>query len=264
MWEFVRLCAAHPALRGKSALDAFQQVSSIRLRDGDRGFPWEESFLDSDDPRMEFIATWDKVRIPAGDDILDLAVALAKEKPLQPRNCISEGYGRFVSIAGWLQQLRPGNYINLPVERLGTILKVDPRTVSHYAAFAKSNRLITLIAKAHKPSRQASKYVFHCDRFNMESGEELPPAKDPHFHKECKESEDCEDSKENHEQGKTSRTLEEAERPSGRAGLEVDFQRKEGNPRAVGASKIDANPPSGRHEELKRQCEFLEAQRKRN
>ena len=241
----------------QSALYALQQIDRIRLRDGDRGFPWEELFPDSDDPQMEFVATWDKVRIPAGEDILALAVALAKQKPLKPRISISPGYSRYVSIAARLQELRPNNYIQLPVERLAKAIGVDARTISHYGQFARKDGLVTLIAKHHKQSGQAAKYVFHCEFFNTETGEELELAEDRHFHKEHKESEDNEESKNNHEQGKTSRTLEEAERHSGRAGLEVDLEGKRRNPRAVGASKIDANSSSGRREELKRQCEFL-------
>ena len=112
MWDFVRFCAAHPRLRGIPAVDAFQQISNAQLKDG-RNLSWADSF-DSDDPAAEFLATWDKVRVPAGDDILTLAVALAKERPLHPKNCISQGYGLYVSIAGRLQELRPGVSIILP------------------------------------------------------------------------------------------------------------------------------------------------------
>jgi hypothetical protein len=257
MWEFVRSCKAHPTLSGLSATNALQQINKIRLRDGDLGFPWEEGFPDSDDPRMEFVATWDKVRVPFGADILDMAVATAKQKSLKPRNCISESYRFYVSIAGRLQELRPGDYINLPVERMAKAIGVAPRMVSNYAQVAKKSGLITLIAKHHKPSAQAAKYVFHCERFNMDTGEELPPAKDLHFHKDYEEYEDNEEPKDNHEQRKTSRTSEGAERPSGRTGLGIDFQGKAGKPRAVGPSKIGPNPPSQRREELKRQSEFL-------
>ena len=263
MWEFVRLCAAHPALRKRSAPYAFQQVDRVRLRDSDRSFPWEEWFPDSDDPRMEFIATWDKVRIPAGADILALAVALADEKPLKPRLSIPEGYSRYVSIAGRLQELRGEDYINLPVERLGTILDVDPRTVSYYAAFARSYGLLERIAKAHKPSGQAAKYLFHCERFDMNSGEELLSAEDAHFHKDGKDVKDFQESKESDEQAATRRISEDAKRPEARAGFAVDFQ-KNGRTLlgAQSAIKIDANRMAERRNELKRQCAFIEAKTK--
>jgi hypothetical protein len=137
MWHFVRLCAAHPQLRGRPAMDAFQRVGKVKPKGLNAVFMWAEMFPDSDDPEIEFIATWDRVRVPAGDDILAMAVALAKERPLQPRNCISPGYGLYVSIAGRLQELRPGNYINLPVERLAKALGVKETTVSYYAQCAK-------------------------------------------------------------------------------------------------------------------------------
>jgi len=245
MWEFVRLCAAHPKLRGLSATDALRQISAVKLRDG-RPLSWD--CFDSDDPQAEFFATWDKVRVPAGDDILALAIALAKERPLHPRNCISPKYVLYVSIAGRLQELRPGDYINLPVTRLGKALDVEERTVSYYADLAKRNGIISRIAGHHKPSGTAAKYVFHVERFDMETGEELDHSSEnaSDFHKDCKDTNDCEESEETHEEDMTGTTSKESKRVAGTAGLEFDSEREIEKKGANSASETAWSTPSNR------------------
>ncbi len=261
MWDFVRFCAAHPRLRGLSATDAFRQISNVKLKDG-RPFSWADSF-DSDDPEAEFHATWGKVRVPAGDDILTLAVALAKERPLQPKNCISQRYGLYISIAGRLQELRPGDYINLPVERLGKALGVDERTISYYARLATTDGYISLIAKHHKPSGTAAKYKFHSERFNMETGEELEPEDSSHFHKDCKDSQDCEESKDNHEKEMTSRTSEEPERRTGPAGFGFDLKRELGKLSSRERKQnVGEGSLPGRRKMLEQQSQLLQSREK--
>ena len=261
MWDFVRFCAAHPRLRGLSARDAFQQISNAQLKDGGN-LSWADSF-DSDDPAVEFLATWDKVRVPAGDDILTLAVALGKERPLHPKNCISQRYGLYISIAGRLQELRPGDYINLPVERLGKALSVDGRTISYYARLALTDGCISLIAKHHKPSGTAAKYEFHSERFNMETGEELDPEDNSHFHKDCKDSQDCEESKDEDEKEMTNRTSEEAERRTGAAGFGCDLKRELGKLSSTERKhKMEGSSVSERRKLLQKQRQLLQSKNK--
>ncbi len=157
MWEFVRYMAAHPKLRGLGADAAFGLLAPIELKRGTRRLAWPELFPDSDDPAVEFLSTWKKVRVPAGDDILVLAVGLARDRPIKLRNPISEKYSRFVSIASHLQFLRPGDYINLPVERLAKILSVGTRTVSYYSQQAQNDGYLRRIAKHHALSHQAAR-----------------------------------------------------------------------------------------------------------
>src|SRR5215472_4176887 len=109
--------------------------------------------------RSRILVTWDKVRVPAGEDILVLAVGLARDKPLTLRNPISKNYSRVVSIAAHLQNLRPGDYINLPVARLGEILGVNDRTISYYLQRGTRDGYLTRIARHHQPSGTAAKYT---------------------------------------------------------------------------------------------------------
>ena len=262
MWEFVRRMAAHPELRGLQAEDAFRLLSVIEVKRADRRLSWPELFPDSDDPAIEFHSTWEKVRVPYGDDMLVLAVGSARDRPMKLRNSISEKYSLYVSIAAHLQCLRPGDYINLPVERLATILGVETRTVSYYSQQAQNDGYLRRIAKHHALSRQAARYTFACERFNTETGEELTEEVSPHFHKDSKESEDLEDLKESHDQRETSRTEEEPERRKGLSGFKSDFERTSGKLRAGFSRKNGGVGFAERQKELKEQARFLEARKR--
>ena len=122
LFQFVRYLRAYPKLAQLSAAETFEVLSEL---------PWQEVFPDSDDPEIEFLATWDKVRVAAGEDILDLAVARARERQLRLLRPLTESYSLVLDIAFQLQCLRPDDYITLPVERLGKILNRTARTVSY-------------------------------------------------------------------------------------------------------------------------------------
>jgi hypothetical protein len=265
MWEFVRLMAAHPDLKGCGAVDAFDRVSNLEVNQGERRLSWPELFPDSDDPETEFLATWDKVRVPAGQDILIYAAGLARDKPIKLRRPISEKYSLFVSIAAHLQFLRPGQYINLPVVRLADILKVDLRTVSYYTHRAITDGFLARLAKHHALSHQAAKYTFDCERFNMETGEEITPEESPHFHKEYKDYKDSKELKDSQDQRKTARTEEESERKKGLLGLKSDLERLSGQVTSTELSRKHGGSSSAeRRKELQEQRRFLESKKTRN
>jgi hypothetical protein len=235
MWDFVRACAAHPDLKGSSAEEALELIRKARVRSGYKLVLWSQMFPESDDPDVEFLATWDSIRIPAGQDILGLAVALAKEKPLKLLKPISAKYSELLSIAYRLQILRPDDHICLPVLRLGEALHVSPRMVSFYTKQARRSGYLILLRKHHQPSGNAAKYAFACERFDSETREEIAPSnKNPHFHKdyeELKDSEDCEGSDDSRE---TSRIVKESERQEGPSGLKG---KKDGN---LGNSRVES------------------------
>lgn len=246
MWEFVRLCRAHPELARLSADDAFRKLGRI---------PWEECFPDSDDPEIEFLTTWDKVRVPAGQDILVLAVGLARDVPLTLSNPISDKYSRLVSIAAHLQSLRPGDHIKLPVGRLGEILGVNDRTISFYIQRATKDGYLTRIARHHHPSGTAAKYTFACERFDMETGEGGKTREESHFHKD---SEDSEEFKESDDPREKFRATEETGRLEGPSGSGIDSERQRGNLRGWEARKI---PFQERQKEAQEQLRVFAAKK---
>src|SRR5207237_7752389 len=83
LWEFVRIATAQPELAGISAEQAAAAVEESLMRLTKNADPWISCFgdSDSDDPKVEFIQTWDRVRLPAGMDMLDLENRQAKTLP---------------------------------------------------------------------------------------------------------------------------------------------------------------------------------------
>lgn len=255
LFEFVRYLKAHPTLEKLTAMEAFEHL---------RALPWRDLFPESTDPQIEFLDAWDKVRVPGGQDILIYAAGLARDKPIRLRKSISEKYSQFVSIAAHLQSIRPGDYINLPVVRLADILKVDLRTVSYYTHRAMTDGFLTRLAKHHALSHQAARYTFDCERFDMETGEEITAEDRPHFHKGHKGSKDSEDLKESHDERETSRAKEEPERQTGSLGLLKDFERQVGKSGAQFPGKNGDTDFAERRKEQKEQARFLESKKTRN
>src|SRR5437868_12941453 len=138
---------------------------------------WISCFVDSDsdDPKVEFIQTWDRVRLPAGMDMLDLANRQAKTLPLKLKISHSEKYERFVSIAGHLQRLRPGLPIFLPEQKLAAILGCRYQTVGWYRAEGVKHGLLKELSKHDYGRRRATEFEFNLDLFDWDSGEQIEP-----------------------------------------------------------------------------------------
>src|SRR5262249_25123370 len=95
-------------------------------------------------------------------------------KPLQPSDDEAarrtDGYARFVSIAGWLQVGMGNCPIMLPVEKLAHILEVTPMTVSRYRqwgiedGYLKEVKPHTFHGKAK--GGKATEFVFDVSLFN--------------------------------------------------------------------------------------------------
>ena len=223
-------CAAHPDLKGLSGTKALESLQKVAVLSpiGKKQLSWYEMFPDSDDPAVEFVTTWSKVRVPVGQDILVYADGMARDKPLKLRNPISEEYTRFLSIAFHLQYLRAGDYINLPVARLGEILGVNERTVSNYTQQARKEGYLTLLQKHHQASGTAAKYTFACERFSAETDEEVKADEESHFHKDLKDFEEFKDSEDSNDQREKVRTAREIERTEGLSGIAVEKERNLG------------------------------------
>ena len=144
LWEFTRWIKARRELArfdGYTVARLVQQVLAPHTpHDGD---PWEHHFghLDSiDDPRAEFIDTWDKVKTPANMDAVTVAYQEAQRLPLRPKRSYSRKYCELLSLAGHLQRGRPNQAIALPVERTAETLKCDRKSVTRYLKFALNDK----------------------------------------------------------------------------------------------------------------------------
>jgi hypothetical protein len=173
MWEFVRRAKAHSDLEGLDVLEAFAVIEGC-LRSWGNGSEdediWETLFPDSDDPREEFIYTWDRIKWPRAE--LDRAQADATVLPLKPSRCYSPGYGRFISIAGHLQKGVSGPIL-LPCVKLSEMLGCKPMAVSRYRHWAQRDGLLKLTSRGIRAQRKADEFTFAVELFDWETGEQM-------------------------------------------------------------------------------------------
>ena len=181
MFEFTRWIKGHSRLGDLSGFDAAGVVEPVLIQlmaeDGNHAVSesvdaWAYHFEGSDDPRAEFIDTWDKVKIPANMDALGLAWREAERLPLKPQKRYSEKYCLLISLAGHLQRSRPRDPIALPLVRIGKLLGCDRKCISGYLRFAVKERILQKSAD-HIPHRRATEFRFDTNRFNWETGAEV-------------------------------------------------------------------------------------------
>ena len=136
LFTFARFCKYHPSVRDLPSHIAMRRVQDAMVRwpDVPCGVdPWEHFFPDAvlgEAARVDFQDSWDQVHSLPFQDALQDAVRLATEYPLQPSVDRGELYGRFVSIAAWLQKSRGSLPILLPTHKLDSLLGCDHRTIS--------------------------------------------------------------------------------------------------------------------------------------
>jgi hypothetical protein len=151
-WQFCRHLCAHPKFK---SLTASALVLKLRR------FGLEEEHLES------ILAEIPRVRFAKGAGPLDWAVAMAASYPVQdPEDLGLKRYDRFLTIAGWLQVLCGEDPIYLPVEKLGQILGVSPRSVSTWRTMAKQQGLLTETS-GYIRGRKATRFRFAIERFGI-------------------------------------------------------------------------------------------------
>jgi hypothetical protein len=139
-------------------------------RDTDQSNPWSYVSDENDPeiPRLDFMNSWAKVRHVPFSTPLENAFRLATENPLQPPHNRGRLYKEFVSIAGWLQKLRPGEVIFLPVRAVGELLSCNPATVSNLRELAMRDGLLTVSKEHSFARRQATEFRFDLGRLGEE------------------------------------------------------------------------------------------------
>jgi hypothetical protein len=136
--------------------------------------PWKFFFPQANDgeaARLDFMASFCAVRHVPFCDLLSNALRLADEKPLRPPHWRGKLYQRFISLAGWLQVLLPGQPILLPTRKLDTLLGCDQRTVSRLRTCAVQDGLLRVVkASCFRPNQRRDATEF---RFALECYPEL-------------------------------------------------------------------------------------------
>ena len=175
LWEFTRWIKARREFvrcDGYAVATLIEKVLARQCPDGVN--PWEYYFGELpgiDDPRAEFIDTWDRVRTPANMDALTVAWQEAQRLPLRPKRSYSDKYCELVSLAAHLQRGRPDQVIALPVERIAEILECDRKSVTRYLKFAVKEKLLARASDC-VPHQRAAEFRFDVDRFNWTTGEQ--------------------------------------------------------------------------------------------
>jgi hypothetical protein len=173
LWEFVRRAKRHPELRSVSAMEAANRVEKVIQAWGvetDQPVTWEVCFLESDDPRAEFIHTWPLVKWAA--EALQMALDDATILPMKPMESFSSGYCRFVSLAFHLQ-LHVNGPILLPCAKVGEILGCSAMTVSRYRNLALQAGILERTCRGIKAQRKADEFQFKVELFDSKTGEQI-------------------------------------------------------------------------------------------
>lgn len=187
LWAFTRTAKAYPSWSGLSPAEALRTIESIVLgwptntiddhgmgrgaRIGERWVEWLA--IESEDGRVELLTNWDKVRFLPGRDPVDNAIERAEREPLDfdPDNITlnTDGYKRFLSVAGWLQVVVGSDHIKLPVRLMGARLGVTRNTANGYCNAALADGYLELKREArhrHGGRSLAREYVFDVQRFD--------------------------------------------------------------------------------------------------
>jgi len=172
LFEFVRSAKAHPRLGRNDAVTAAQIVDGHLASWGqsEGGDPWAAQFPNSDDPRTEFIDTWDKIKWPRAS--LELALQSATIRPLKPLISYSSTYERFVSVAGHLQRSVDGPIL-LPCLKFASLLNCDPKSISRYRQLGVKSGILHYHRRGRKIQREADEFKFAMEKFNWETGNEI-------------------------------------------------------------------------------------------
>jgi len=151
-WEFTRAVKNLPRFAGYSAEQVADEI------------PWGDTeFSEEEEDILSFMNEWDKVRLAPNQAPLEYALVMADAKPLFQNQNFPK-YCRFLSLAGWLQELMGHDAeIYLPVRTVADLLRVDPSTISTFRRRAETDGFLVQTQK-HTPTK-ATRHRFNCDKY---------------------------------------------------------------------------------------------------
>ena len=166
LWTFTRaIKSCFPA--DTDSAHVFDLVAEVVVALG--GFE-ELLGIDEEEAFVEFVYDWDKVRYRMGGGPLDNAMELAELHPVRPPHGKKRGlvnYGRFVSIAVWLQYVMGDRIVMLPCEKLAEILGVCPMTITRYRSLAEKQGLLQIKREHSYGRRRATEFRINLDVLDM-------------------------------------------------------------------------------------------------
>jgi hypothetical protein len=170
LFDFIRYCRSVPQLGHLDAFVALDRVQAI-MKLKDLAFSDFEC-LDEIEGEIEFISTWDAVKIPAGSDPVTQAVHEAASLPddalILPANTPSQLLA-FLKIAVCLQRMNLDTSVALPVDRLGKELAISGMSVSRLRAVAERRGWIKKTHKHNHLLKKAALFRVHVELRSTES-----------------------------------------------------------------------------------------------
>ena len=171
LFHFARIIRSRAVFADLDALSVAERIDPT-LRDLANGEvdAWRNHFGDlSSDPRAAFCYAWEQIKSPSISNPLEEAYFEAIFFPLAPSKVYSEGYARFVSIAGYRQRFTPDDDIILPVKTLAEMLDCDRTSISYYLKRAKADGLLKETKPHSYTKHKASEYRFLLELWDFTS-----------------------------------------------------------------------------------------------
>jgi hypothetical protein len=107
-----------------------------------------------------FLASWSKVKVKEGDDVLTWAFEMAKVHPQPPSHCPAGNKGKYAlvaSIAFHLAQRTDPNPFLLPCKRLAFLLGTSAMTVSNIISLLKQNKVVVCVDENYEFTKKKAK-----------------------------------------------------------------------------------------------------------
>jgi hypothetical protein len=171
-YYFLRLLKAHPSLAGASGKQAFGKAD--RLIRGWREDGWEHFLgVGREDAEAMFVDSWDGVRFLPGRTPLQNALEMSGREPLgllpEVKERRTDGYERFISLAGWLQVGNGDCPILLPCREVADLFGVKHTTIKRYRDWAKKDGYLVELKEARYTGKRgegaSTEFRFDVSRF---------------------------------------------------------------------------------------------------
>ncbi len=180
-WHFIRLMKRRPELQKLSAVQALKKTRAAVVAASRRSPTYRTNSADAfneviggflactvDEFDAIFVHNWKAIRFLPGESPIDAARRLADRYPLTT-NESQDGslpqYRRLLSLAGWLQYIRPEQNIMLPTRVFGPLLGCSARHTSSYIGLAIDDGFIERVKTYPRNTGRADEYRFAVDRF---------------------------------------------------------------------------------------------------
>ncbi len=137
----------------------------------EKGWVQEFDVNSAEDGRIELMRLWREIRFAPGFGPLEYALEKAHNQLLNipEDDRLTSKYVVFLSLAGWLQYINPGQNIYLPTHKLGTLLELTHDTIATYCKFALEAGYLRKVAEfkfsSQRGQSRATEYQFDVSRF---------------------------------------------------------------------------------------------------